>query len=184
MSTLGFEMEWFDQVSGLVNKLFLKFFIEDNTIEILQTNQKFLLKRIFYPEVQLKDLYIGNTVTIYNRLMTVKAHANSATTKYMKDIEVRFLCVLPKNEIAFLGQVMLLARKHELRLGKAKTISSVRMRTNVPVEAGDTILEIVGLSKIKVDDLIDEFQRSTPSIRITHATHEDTDVSTILDNGH
>jgi len=33
---LGFELEWFDSTSGILKKMFLKFFLDDNTIEILQ----------------------------------------------------------------------------------------------------------------------------------------------------
>ncbi len=63
MSVLGFEVEWFDQVSGILQTLYLKFFLDNNTIELLHNNTIFL-KRIFYPEVRLEDLYIGSSVTV------------------------------------------------------------------------------------------------------------------------
>jgi len=37
---LGFELEWFDSTSGMLKKMFLKFFLDDNTIEILQVSLK------------------------------------------------------------------------------------------------------------------------------------------------
>lgn len=61
---LGFEVEWYDQISGLVHNLFLKFFTEDNTIELLKEKAAFL-KRIYYPELRLQDLFIGSTITMY-----------------------------------------------------------------------------------------------------------------------
>lgn len=60
---LGFEVEWYDPVSGLPHNLYLKFFTEDNTIEILKEKSAFL-KRIYYPEIKLQDLFIGSTVTM------------------------------------------------------------------------------------------------------------------------
>ena len=63
MSVLGFELEWFDEVSGILQTLYLKFFLDDNTIELLKGTSTFL-KRIFYPEVKLSDLFIGNSITV------------------------------------------------------------------------------------------------------------------------
>ncbi len=63
MSVLGFEVEWFDHVSGMLQTIYLKFFLDNNTIELLQNHSTFL-KRIFYPEVTLRDLYIGNSITV------------------------------------------------------------------------------------------------------------------------
>jgi hypothetical protein len=63
MSVLGFELEWFDTVSGIMHVMYLKYFLDDNTIELLQ-NKTVFLKRIFYPEVRLNDLFIGNSITV------------------------------------------------------------------------------------------------------------------------
>ena len=60
MSILGYETKWFDSVSGLSKKLFFKFFLDDNTIEILDEKAAFL-KRIYYADISLNDLY-GDTV--------------------------------------------------------------------------------------------------------------------------
>lgn len=64
MSIIGFDIEWFDPISELTHKMFLKFFLEDKTIEIL-TEKSTFLKRIFYPEVTLSDLFVGNSITMY-----------------------------------------------------------------------------------------------------------------------
>ncbi len=59
----------------------------------LQETSMFL-KRIYYPEVQLSDLFIGNSFTVFNRVFVVKAHCNSATSKYMTEREVHLLCII------------------------------------------------------------------------------------------
>lgn len=63
MSVLGFELEWFDPVSCTLHTLYLKFFLDDNTIEILQGTSTFL-KRIYYEEIKMEDLYIGNSISM------------------------------------------------------------------------------------------------------------------------
>lgn len=65
MSILGFDMDWFDPISELTHRLYLKFFLDDNTIEILSEKSAFL-KRIYYPEVKLQDLFVGNSITMYD----------------------------------------------------------------------------------------------------------------------
>jgi len=35
MSTLGYEVEWFDPISGNLTRLFLKYYMEDKTIELV-----------------------------------------------------------------------------------------------------------------------------------------------------
>ena len=63
MSVLGFETEWFDPVSGLMQIIYLKFFLDDNTIELL-SGKNIFLKRIYYPQVQIADLFVGNTLSM------------------------------------------------------------------------------------------------------------------------
>ena len=63
MSVLGFEVEFFDDVTRLTRQLFLKFFLEDNTLEILG-EKKIFLGRVFYPDVKVSDLYVGNSITM------------------------------------------------------------------------------------------------------------------------
>jgi hypothetical protein len=39
MATLGFELEWYDNLSDTVQKLFLKYFIENKTIEVVSNRR-------------------------------------------------------------------------------------------------------------------------------------------------
>lgn len=64
MSVLGFDCEWYDPVSGMLQVLYLKFFLDDNTLEIL-TEKGAFLKRIYYPDVKASDLFLGNTINVY-----------------------------------------------------------------------------------------------------------------------
>lgn len=92
---LGFELEWYDPVASDVKKLFLKFWIEDNTLELVsgttmeplnppppspalillvlsllscqlkgEPGQAAFLKKIYYPQVRVQDLYLGSSLTM------------------------------------------------------------------------------------------------------------------------
>lgn len=63
MTTLAFELEWLDQVSKIKHTVYLKYFVDDNTLELVQDKAVFL-KRIFYPEITTSDLFIGSSFTM------------------------------------------------------------------------------------------------------------------------
>ncbi len=64
MSVLGFELEWFDDASNILQTIYMKFFLDDNTIELLKGECSTFLKRIYYPDVKLSDLFVGNTLNM------------------------------------------------------------------------------------------------------------------------
>lgn len=145
---LGFECEWFDNISGALTTLFLKFFLDDNTIEILTDGTRCLLKRIFYADVTVRDLFVGNSVTIFNRLLVIKKYCNEATTRYMGSREVHFLVTISREGSNSLGRVFAIARTYNLKIGKART--ATESHNPVPNTApGDMIIEFVGIDENK-----------------------------------
>jgi hypothetical protein len=85
MSILGFDMDWFDPISELTHRLYLKFFLDDNTIEILSEKSAFL-KRIYYPEVKLQDLFVGNSITMFVLLIVYILSDHSSTSLFVDTI--------------------------------------------------------------------------------------------------
>ena len=48
MATLGFEVEWFDTLANCTQLLYLKFYLNDGTLELIHHNKNsHFLKRIF-----------------------------------------------------------------------------------------------------------------------------------------
>lgn len=153
---LGFECEWYDNISGQLTKLFLKFFLDDNTIEILTEGTRCLLKRIFYAEVTARDLFVGNSITVFNRLMVIKAYCNEATVRYMGAREEHYLVVVPLSAgPAGLGHVLNIAKTFALKLGKARTLTSELPGSfDVPAPLGSTLFEFVGYDKAASQDFV------------------------------
>jgi nucleoside-diphosphate kinase len=151
---LGFELEWFDPVAGLLKPLFLRFFINDNTIEILEDKRTFL-KRIFYPDVQLSHLFVGNSITVFNRLLLVKNYCNVATEKYLKALEAHFLVTVSSNKKQELGKIFTLAAGPlKLSIGKVRTTSTSILQPGFSIDSGDFLLELVSFSGGKDSDSI------------------------------
>jgi nucleoside-diphosphate kinase len=150
MSVLGFEVEWFDSVTGLMFPMFLKYFMENETIEILGDNKKAFLSRIYYPEVTFQDLSIGNSITVYNRLLTIKRAANTATEAYMKSREVRYIIVYSPKAMGKVSKVLDLAKGYNLRPGRVCTASfssQVPVSFAMSVETGSCVMEIIGITE-------------------------------------
>lgn len=167
MSVLGFEVEWFDAVTGLMFPMFLKYFMENDTIEILGDNKKAFLSRIYYPEVQFQDLSIGNSITVYNRLLTIKKAANTATEAYMKKREVRYLVVVSPKGMAKVSRMLDLAQGFGLRLGRVCTSSlstQVPVSITMSVETGSCVMEILGLC----DKAPEAFLKEINSLDLIH----------------
>lgn len=173
MSVLGFELEWYDPVSGLLTPFYLKYFLDDNTIEILTAKSTFL-KKIYYPDVTVSDLFIGNTITVYNRLLVVKKFANSATTAFMNAREVRFLCIVGKNELKQFGKLMLAAKNCGLVMGKIITMSADYNSDSICANKGDVAVEVVGILAAKKDKFLTSL--NTPSMSEVRAVQVTTEV--------
>jgi len=144
---LGFELEHVDPVSGQIKQIFLKFFLDDNTIELL-TGVSTFLKRIYFPDVKFEDLYLGGTLTIYNRIMSIKAYANVATTRYMEMRERHFVVRAHSLSTNFLGEIYNLAKSCKMVLGRARTTYGPvdHAYSGLKAQRGDILLEVVGLS--------------------------------------
>lgn len=169
---LGYELEWFDSVSGTTMPLYLKFFLDNNTIEILKENAIFL-KRIYYPSVQLSDLFLGNSFTIYNRLLVIKAYANVSTARYMAARECHYLCILSCKSLNLIGKVICTVNKHKFVIGKVKTANTsfCSDTDNINISPGDVILEIVGISNNKIN-IMDQLENIFTSIRVMPMSFE------------
>ena len=139
---LGFNVEWYDSLAELLHFMQIKYFLSDGTIEILEKD-KIFLKRIYYPEIKLEHLFIGNSVTIYNRLLVIKSFCNVATENYMNARETHVVCHV--TNAAVLGEVLVAAKRLGFRSARSKTSSASYLSSSgVHVRSGDILYEIVG----------------------------------------
>jgi len=130
------------------------------------------LKRIYYPEVQLSDLFIGNSFTVFNRVFVVKAHCNSATSKYMTEREVHLLCIIRSNVLNLIGNVITLANSSKLMIGKIKTVSNDVYESGIILNQGDVIIEIVALDQKATNIFIETVTKQIGNIEINKVTVE------------
>lgn len=83
----SFVCDYLDYIASLVRKYQLFFYPEDNSIEMFDMkNKKVFLKRIQFPSIQLKDLFIGSEITVYSRKLKVLEYCDSFTKQVFEEI--------------------------------------------------------------------------------------------------
>eukprot|EP01062_Namystynia_karyoxenos_P065980 TRINITY_DN60002_c0_g1_i1.p1 TRINITY_DN60002_c0_g1~~TRINITY_DN60002_c0_g1_i1.p1 ORF type:complete len:375 (+),score=129.64 TRINITY_DN60002_c0_g1_i1:74-1126(+) len=79
---LSFVVNYDDPQAGVTRQYQLLYHTQDDTIEMHDIkNRRIFLKRCSYPQVAPSDLYIGATVTVHARRLTVVAYADDATQR-------------------------------------------------------------------------------------------------------
>lgn len=75
-----FLTEFFDNLAGLVRQYQLYFYPEDNSLEIHDIkNKKVFLKKLVYPDISVKDLYLGSDINIFSRKMKIVDYGDAYT---------------------------------------------------------------------------------------------------------
>lgn len=163
MPVLGFEVEWYDPIACDVKPMYLKFWTEDNTVELLKNgpSKSTFLKKIHYPSVTERDLFIGSSITIFDRVIVLTNYANSATRDYMMAREVHFLVVIPASQVGHAGSVLQAAKEHRLSIARVRTAGS-----SVPdyLDGGDVVLELVGIAGQNGEDFAADISRISSEI--------------------
>ncbi len=73
-------LEYYNSMAAIVRPYQLFFYPEDNSIEMFDIrNKKIFLKRVVFPTVTVKDLYVGSVVTIYSRKLSVVDYGDDFT---------------------------------------------------------------------------------------------------------
>jgi hypothetical protein len=161
MSILAYEVSWFDKASGLSKKFYFKFFLDDNTIEILDEKSAFL-KRIFYPDVTLNDLYLGNSITVHSRVLVIKGFANAATEKFMSEREDHFVTIVTSSESNKVGQFLSFCSSSKMNIGKVRTTSGGFKSFGLEVPENSIILETVVFHGVDIGLFIESCAKIMP----------------------
>lgn len=174
---LGFELEWFDPVSTLLHTIYCKYYLDDDTIELLHSKMKSqFLARIYYPEVKLKDLFVGNSITVFNRLLVIKGYCNEATRKFMKEREVHIMMTIRGKDIQSICNVMTAAMKYNFITNRVKKIANDHEGMNCYAKSQDLIIEFVSTETkdpTDTDNFISEASSCIPDIISTIDTADE-----------
>lgn len=131
----------------MIVALFRTDYLDNDTIELLHSKMKSpFLARIHYPEVTLADLFVGNSITIFNRLLLIKSYANSGTQRFMAAREVHFVACMAGSSKQLIGDLMEVSTKYDIVASRLTTTGSSVLEGDVNVAAEDIVIEFVSTS--------------------------------------
>lgn len=179
MTVLGFAAEWYDPIAREITNLYLKFFLEDGTIELLKNGikQSTFLKRIHYPQVAIQDMFIGSSLSIFNRVIILTDYANTATRDYLKTREVHFLCVVKADSLSRLNRILDVVDQHRLSIGRTRTANE--SLPGVGADTGDIVFEFVGIQGQNGEDFIGDVDKIGVGATVTSAPFQE--ISAVMD---
>ncbi|KAE9036883.1 hypothetical protein PR003_g7012 [Phytophthora rubi] len=113
---LAFFLEWNDPQSGL-KKGYIMHYHGDDTVELVERKtRKIFLKRIRIPTVNLDDLYVGGSVTVYSRQLTIMEPANEFTRQMLRQREDKATFIVTPNRYSQMGCIIQLIEESGLSI--------------------------------------------------------------------
>ncbi|XP_018335091.1 nucleoside diphosphate kinase 7 [Agrilus planipennis] len=99
--------EWYDYDSSLHKKFLILFFPSDSTIELFDRElNRVYLRRAPFEGVTLEKMYVGNTIRIYGRQITITDYADGRTKKIIGKAKEHTFAILKPTAVQKLGQVV------------------------------------------------------------------------------
>ena len=126
----SFSVEWYDQHSSLIRKYQLLYYTLDGTCEMIDVkNRRLFLKRSKCPNIELSDLFIGSTINVLSRQLTVTGYGDEFTRAKLQSKLERTLGILKPDCVCKMGCVF------EKLLAQGLSFCNVRMVTLTQKEA-------------------------------------------------
>lgn len=113
----------------------------------------------------------------YNRLMTIKKYANSATRSYMQVREVHYLCRVPGNNASLLAPLLKTGKMLGLKIARIITANGRNSMDDFSCERGDLLVEQVGLLHSDRTALIEAANALDADIQVIAVSSEQITVS-------
>jgi nucleoside-diphosphate kinase len=116
-----FIVEWFDTQASIIRKYYLTYYLADNTIDMFDIkNKRVFLKRCEYAGVNLEDLYIGSTITIYSRQLTVAEYADKFTRNSFEKAREKTFGMIKPDAYLNIGKIITQLYQDGFKINKLK----------------------------------------------------------------
>uniref|UniRef100_A0A8D8YQT7 Nucleoside diphosphate kinase 7 n=1 Tax=Cacopsylla melanoneura TaxID=428564 RepID=A0A8D8YQT7_9HEMI len=84
-SQCSFLVEWFDTESSTTRTFVLNFWTNDQNVEMIDVKKnKIFLRKTSCDGVLLKDLFVGNSVKVFSRILKIVNYADAYTKNYLE----------------------------------------------------------------------------------------------------
>jgi|UniRef100_A0A7S4LP05 nucleoside-diphosphate kinase len=122
---LAFVVDYDDPQAGITRKYQLMYFLTDKTIEMFDIkNRRIFLKRCPYASLEVNDLYLGATITIFSRQLQVSEYGDEHTRKVFSKKSEATLGIIKPDGYEKMGEIFRCLSKEGIRV---KNIHMVQM---------------------------------------------------------
>ncbi|KNC50898.1 nucleoside diphosphate kinase [Thecamonas trahens ATCC 50062] len=119
----AFLVEWHDALASLMRRYHLFYYVEDSTLEMYDIkNRRTFLKRTRYEDIELSDLYIGATVTVYSRQLHVIDYGDEYTAQTIGSQLERTLALIKPDAYISMGKIVDEVSKAGLSVAQARMV--------------------------------------------------------------
>jgi nucleoside-diphosphate kinase len=120
----SFVVEWFDNQAQILKKFALTYYPADDTCELwdIKGKRMFLKRCSVDGAVRMEDLFIGSTVTVFQRQLNLVAYGNAFTKSVLDTAQQRTLALVLPHAIADAGKVLDVALAEGFSLGHFRLV--------------------------------------------------------------
>lgn len=147
-----FQAEWYDEQACVPRQYTLIYYLLDKTIAMndMKANRMFL-KRCKFPNITMKDLFIGATVTLNARQMTIKDFGNDFTRRELTSVKQSIVAVVKTAQFDQVGSIMVELVKRGLTVGRVKSVRLTAQQANTYGPSVDSRGPVVAIEVIGLD---------------------------------
>jgi len=121
---LSFEAEWFDPESTMLRKFVLLYFPSDNTLELFDVHlSEVFLKRAHVPGLKFENLYVGSTIIIFTRAVTITGFANEFTREKLGSLLEKTFCLIKPDGVLKKGPIFKRLCAADFKISKLRMIN-------------------------------------------------------------
>lgn len=118
---LTFIAEWYEFETALKKNFWIQYYPFDNTVELFDIDKNCIfLRRAKCDGVHLKDMFVGNTVRIYGRQLTIQDYADVRTRKLISKYNEKSLAVFKPTVIKDIGEILNFIIRKNFKIMKIK----------------------------------------------------------------
>jgi len=121
----AFVCEWFDNQSQNLKKFALTYYPANNSVELwdIKAHRMFLKRCPMDGGIRMSDLFIGSTVTVFQRQLNIIAYGNPFTKNVLGTAQQRTLAVILPHAMQDAGKVLDVALSEGFSLGHFRVVS-------------------------------------------------------------
>ena len=119
----SFIADYFDPQAGMVRKYQLLYYTTDQTIEMYDIkNKRVFLKRCAYPAINVKELYVGSSVTIFARSLKLVEYGDESTLRHFAANSGEFILLIHGEGLTSAGTIISQATQLEIRIANIRLV--------------------------------------------------------------